>query len=60
MKKPRRNRDVDMSPTAVSKRLEELASLYELGVSLRRAKIVKTIEPSPSDESRTEPVKAKR
>ena len=33
-------RIVDMSPSAVSRRLEELAQLYEMALSLKRARII--------------------
>ena len=34
------SRAVDMSEAAVARRLEELAQLYELGLSLRRARVL--------------------
>lgn len=34
------SRTVDMSPAAVSRRLEELAQLYEMALSLKRARVV--------------------
>ncbi|MDO9015371.1 MAG: hypothetical protein Q8S73_04185 [Deltaproteobacteria bacterium] len=34
------SRAVDMSPAAVSRRLEELAQLYEMALSLKRARVV--------------------
>jgi len=33
-------RTVDMSPAAVSRRLEELAQLYEMAMSLKRARVI--------------------
>ena len=34
------SRAVDMSPAAVSRRLEELAQLYEMARSLKRARVI--------------------
>ena len=34
------SRTVDMSPAAVSRRLEELAQLYEMALSLKRARVI--------------------
>ena len=53
MKKTREPPAVDMSPQAVAKRLEDLASLYELGRSLARVRIIGPVN-GPSDESKKE------
>ena len=42
----RRTKNPDMSPEAVAARLEDLASLYELGMSLRDARVVGPAESS--------------
>ncbi len=34
------SRTVDMSPAAISRRLEELAQLYEMARSLKRARVI--------------------
>ncbi len=39
------SRTVDMSPAAVSRRLEELAQLYEMALSLKRARVVGPVRP---------------
>lgn len=44
------SRIVDMSPAAVSRRLEQLAQLYEMALSLKRARVIgplrSTVDPS--------------
>ena len=42
----RRTKKADMSPAAVAKRLYDLASLYELESSLRRARVLGPAEAS--------------
>ena len=42
----RRTRSVDMPPAAVAARLADLASLYALGRSLRRARLLGPAEKS--------------
>lgn len=46
------SRTVDMSPEAVSRRLEELAQRYEMTLSLKRARVV---GPLPSAVDRGPP-----
>lgn len=41
-----RPRTVDMSPAAVSRRLEELAQLYEMALSLKRARVIGLLRPA--------------
>jgi hypothetical protein len=38
---------VDMSPAAIDRRLRELGQLYELGMSLQRAKRIGKVGESP-------------
>jgi len=40
------SRTVDMSPAAVSRRLEELAQLYEMALSLKRARVIGPLRPA--------------
>lgn len=52
----RRTKQVDMSPAAMAARLYDLASLYELGVSLGRARVLGPAEgQSPSDAPASPP-----
>ena len=37
-------RDVDMSPEAIDRRLRDVGQLYQLGLSLREAKYLGTVE----------------
>jgi hypothetical protein len=43
------SRTVDMSPAAVSRRLEELAQLYEMALSLKRARVIGPVG-APGDQ----------
>lgn len=43
---------VDMSPEAIDRRLRDLDQLYELGISLQKAKKVGKLAPSPLQASR--------
>jgi hypothetical protein len=46
MLRVRQTKTADMSPDAVAARLWDLASLYELGVSLRTARVVGPVMPA--------------
>jgi hypothetical protein len=46
---------VDMSPEAIDRRLRELGQLYELGISLQKAKKVGKVAPSPPQTSPPHP-----
>jgi hypothetical protein len=50
LKKLRRISDCDMSPSAVDRRLRDLAQLYKLGMSIMRAKYVGPVEQTPKSE----------
>jgi hypothetical protein len=43
---------IDMSPGAVAARLEQVRSLYLLGMSLSRARILGPAAPAPDDSTR--------
>lgn len=44
MRRMRRTKTVDMSPDAVDQRLRDLTQLYKLGISVRDAKYLGTVE----------------
>jgi hypothetical protein len=44
--------EVDVSPEAIDRRLRELGQLYELGMSLQKAKKVGKVASSPPQASR--------
>ncbi len=48
LKKLRRTSECDMSPSAIDRRLRDLAQLYKLGMSIMRAKYVGPVEQSPT------------
>jgi hypothetical protein len=48
MAKDRPAEPVDMSPEAVRRRLEEMAQLYELWLSLKKARFVGPGDPPPA------------
>jgi hypothetical protein len=50
----RRTRVVDMSPKAISVRLQRLEQLFRLGISLRRARLIGPVE-SDRDAAPPEP-----
>jgi hypothetical protein len=47
MKKP----EIDMSPEAIARRLEEVRSLYRFTMSLGRARVIGAHESAASDEA---------
>ena len=51
MLKIRRTKIVDMSPEAVAARLHDLASLYELGASLRTARVLGPAEQAQATQA---------
>jgi hypothetical protein len=46
----RRNKEVDMSPDAIDRRLRDLAGLYRLGMSLKEAVYIGPVEEGQSNE----------
>lgn len=50
----RRTKQVDMSPAAVDRRLRDLAQLYKLGMSIKRAKPIGPVV-DPTTEKKTQP-----
>jgi hypothetical protein len=51
---PRKSK-VDMSPEGIDRRLREVGQLYELGMSLRKARRLGKIERSSSERQRDSP-----
>ena len=46
---------IDLSPRAVGQRIDELAAMYRLWLSLRQARLIGTAAEQPASPPQTEP-----